>query len=623
MPTFLSRRYMRDRVPRREKTIGAVILLILGGIAVVFVCASLNRQAGLFELAPGTERSSESGGHVRELRVARAMMPPLGTAGWALDEAITVKAAADLLRPLADYGVGHLFEGRYVNLVEPGQVVAVQIYETAAPRNAMALFHLLAPQDRQPLPAGNGGWVRGDRSGFWAGRYYTQFDRSAVRTEQPGIKVITDALASVQITYGPPFWAEEIFPSDGQLAGSFRYAPMGLPSLPALAGCFAVTYDDGTIALAKRAESAAEAGQLLRRVADELSGGGSLAQTPSADQPVLSGPLGEGFLFVFAHAGTICGSIGPDAGTVSDIASQMLERVRPASVAVTSSAGAAARDESPFPLIDLPGWRPPDNTRVFTATNLWEKIDGRADLYLTYNVSTLTFGTYRGDSGLALDVYWYDMTELDNAFGIYRAEYGGYAEPVSVGREGYRAASSVFFWTGAHYVRVEASQESAELTEAAEAVAAAIAAAVPDDGKLLWADALLPREGRRPGSFEYQGENAFGLDFLTAVFSADYEVEGQDYKLFIHRAPDTDSAAKTSAAYLRFFEEYGKVLDRGSTGSGDVLIGESGGVIDAVFVSGSYVGGVSGADDASLARRAALAFRASLAAASPPTEGGE
>ncbi|MHC4093760.1 MAG: hypothetical protein ACYSVY_26395 [Planctomycetota bacterium] len=65
------------------------------------------------------------------------------------------------------------------------------------------------------------------------------------------------------------------------------------------------------------------------------------------------------------------------------------------------------------------------------------------------------------------------------------------------------------------------------------------------------------------------------------------------------------------------------MLDRGSTGSGDVLIGESGGVIDAVFVSGSYVGGVSGADDASLARRAALAFRASLAAASPPTEGGE
>jgi hypothetical protein len=59
------------------------------------------------------------------------------------------------------------------------------------------------------------------------------------------------------------------------------------------------------------------------------------------------------------------------------------------------------------------------------------------------------------------------------------------------------------------------------LTEAAEAVAAAIAAAVPDDGKLLWADALLPREGRRPGSFEYQGENAFGLDFLTAVFSAE------------------------------------------------------------------------------------------------------
>jgi len=276
------------------------------------------------------------------------------------------------------------------------------------------------------------------------------------------------------------------------------------------------------------------------------------------------------------------------------------------------SPNAGPADESAFPRLDLPGWRRPDNTRVFTAANLWEKIDGRADLYLAYNFATLTFGTYRGDNDLSLDVYWYDMTEMDNAFGIYRAEYGGRADPLAVGREAYRAGSSIFFWKGAHYVRLEAAEESAELSAAVEALAASIAAVIPDDGRPLWADALLPRQDRLPGSFEYHGQSAFGLDFLAAVFSADYEASGQGYKLFIHRAPDADGAARTFAAYVRFFDEYGRVLQRGGAQGPDLLIGESGGVIDAVFVLGQYLGGVSGAEDAALAERQANAFRALL-----------
>jgi len=622
MATLFSRRYLRDHPSATEKVIGAGILLLLVGIGLVFAALTVRDEPPLFELADEATRSPEAGPQARSLRVARSMMPPLGTAGWSLDGAITVTASADLPEPLADYGTTLRYQGRYVNLADSTQFVAVRIHATPAPENAMALFHLLAPEEHSPLSAGNGGWAQGDRGGFWAGRYYTEFDRSTVKTDQPNRKVITDALASVQITYGPPFWAQDVFPAEGQVAGTFRYAPIGQRLVPLLTGCFATTYDDGTVALAKRTTSTAEGVQLLGRIADQLGRDAQLTQVPSDDQPVVSGPVGDQYVFLFAQADVICGSIGPDAGAVSRIASLMLERVRPAAGAVASGRASAGDDQSPFPPIDLTGWSRPDNTRVFTATNLWEKINGRADIYLTYNVATLTFGTYRGDKDMALDVYWYDMTEVDNAFGIYQAEYGGYAEPAPVGREGYRSGSSVFFWIGAHYVRLESPEESTELTEAALAVASAIAATVPDNGQPLWADALLPQQDRLPDSFEYQAESAFGLDFLSATFAADYESDAQRYKLFIHRAPDADSAAKTLAAYVQFFDDYGKVLQRGGDAD-SVLVGESGGVIDAVFATGRYLGGVSGTTNAQQARRRAVAFRSLLSEAESSGQEGE
>ncbi|HUU82337.1 MAG TPA: DUF6599 family protein [Phycisphaerae bacterium] len=621
MPTFFARRYMRDRVGRREKAVGALVLAILGVIVIAVVAVAARDEPTLFDLAEGTFRGEPSGPHARELRVARSMMPSLGTAGWALDDALTVTLSPDLPDDLAAYGVRSTYHGRYANLADREQYVEVEIFDAGLPENAFALLRRFTPQGAGPLPAGNEGWTLGERGGFWAGRYYTRFDRSHVPTEQPGIKVITDALASVQITYGTPFWAQDVFPAENRLPGTFRYLPVGDPGLFAIDRCFAVSYPDGVTALAARAPTASAAAQLLDRAAAQIQEFGSLSQSPSPQSPIASGTYTDQYAFLFAQDRTVCGAVGPGADRVSGIASAMLDRVRPASVASASAASASRKDESPFPSVDLPGWNLPDNVRLFDPTNLWEKIDGRADLYLAYNVSTLTFGSYRGDNNMSLDVYWYDMTEADNAFGIYQSEFGGHPEPVDVGRDGYTAGGGVFFWKGAHYVRVEATEDTPELSAAARAVAAAIAAVITDDGKLLWADALLPQENRRPDSFEYYASDAFGLDFLSGVFSADYDADEQRYKLFIHRAPDPDTAAETFSAYVRFFEDYGKVLNHDSVEETGLLIGESGGVIDAVFVSGRYLGGVNGVEDAKLAEGQAQAFRALLAQADSPTEG--
>ena len=145
-----------------------------------------------------------------------------------------------------------------------------------------------------------------------------------------------------------------------------------------------------------------------------------------------------------------------------------------------------------FPRIEGLAWRAPDNVTVYTPDNLWEKINGRADFYLAYHVERMIFGTYRAedDPTRMIDVYWFDLGEPDNAFAVYQAEYGGQVQRLDVGREGYRAGGSIFFCKAGYYLRIEAPSDEPVYLEAGAAIAQALAAAIEEDDRPMWAEAL-------------------------------------------------------------------------------------------------------------------------------------
>ncbi|MEE8386116.1 MAG: DUF6599 family protein, partial [Dehalococcoidia bacterium] len=113
----------------------------------------------------------------------------------------------------------------------------------------------------------------------------------------------------------------------------------------------------------------------------------------------------------------------------------------PENAAGQASMGAAQSEAaSPFPDPGVDQWQSPKRVSRFNPDNLYEKINGRAGLYLQYHVSSLVFGTYRHqtDSERTIDVYWYDLAQPENAFGIYRAEAPPDVPPVSIGQAGYQ-----------------------------------------------------------------------------------------------------------------------------------------------------------------------------------------
>jgi hypothetical protein len=276
----------------------------------------------------------------------------------------------------------------------------------------------------------------------------------------------------------------------------------------------------------------------------------------------------------------------------------------------TSHKAAPREGESVLPAVGEPQWERPERVRVFGPANLYEKIDGRAGLYLAFGFLKLTFGTYRRAAapGVYVDCYVYDMGELENAFGIFKAEQSADAQAVAIGREGYGAEGSLFFWKGSCYVQLLTPGPDEVYREFVAALAQALAGTIPDEGRKLWADALLPEKNRVRGSLAFWKRDAFNLEFLGDVYSAEYEADGKRWTMFVHRAASEAEANGLVGQYAGYLGKYGEALVR----QPDQAVGHVGGRYDAVFSQGRYFGGASGCEDRTVAEAEAAALREAL-----------
>lgn len=254
----------------------------------------------------------------------------------------------------------------------------------------------------------------------------------------------------------------------------------------------------------------------------------------------------------------------------------------------------------------VPGgeWSPAQGIATYNPGNLWEKIDGRAEQYLAFDFEQLIFGTYRlaADSVSSIDCFIYKMRDPLKAYGIFQAERSGHPDPLSLGKEGYRTKSSIFFIQGKAYVQLISGEDSKATPEQFLALAKAVADSIPDEGGGNWAEALFPKTGMVEGSFSFQPRNAFSLDFLNDIFAAEYDADGAHLTLFIQQAPDPAAARKVFELYADYVPKQGKIVERTASDGGETLIADFGGEYDMIFYKGRYFGGATAASDLSAAK---------------------
>lgn len=262
------------------------------------------------------------------------------------------------------------------------------------------------------------------------------------------------------------------------------------------------------------------------------------------------------------------------------------------------------------PLDDLApaGWKPMGNVMQFTADTLYEKIDGRADQYIDYKFVRLTCVSLVNaqDSKQFIDVYLYDMGRPAQAFGVFSVERSEGLPAVSLGREGYRAEASYFFWKGRYYLQLLASGKGAELAQVGLNVARTLEKRLKDDGEPLWGLKALPEKDRIPGTVQYFVVDAMSLDFMKETYIAQYLKGGARVTAFLSQKPSPEAAVKTLGSYEAYLKNSGKVIGKQEIDTYTLLTGDMGGTFDAVFRKGRLIGGVTMVETRSIAEKAAL-----------------
>jgi len=122
-------------------------------------------------------------------------------------------------------------------------------------------------------------------------------------------------------------------------------------------------------------------------------------------------------------------------------------------------------------------WQADGGVEHFTADTLYEKIDGRADIYLANGVRTLQFVSFT-DGQSFIDIFLYDMTTPEQASAMLAVERPPDAPAGDLGGDSYRADASRFFREGRYYVQVIASESSDRLAAVGLRLAQTVAARV-------------------------------------------------------------------------------------------------------------------------------------------------
>jgi hypothetical protein len=188
---------------------------------------------------------------------------------------------------------------------------------------------------------------------------------------------------------------------------------------------------------------------------------------------------------------------------------------------------------APQAFLTIAGWSPQGEPSTYDAADLWELINGAADIFLSYGFETVTVQKFSaGDVTASIAVY--DMGRPLNAFGIYRTEAPADESALPVGTEAVVSPPyQCLLLKDRYYVKVEAYEGDIDQATG-ESLVAAIADALPGEAGLPPEFTALPADDMVKGSGQYTREALYGLAELNESVHAAYTDDaGAEYQVFV------------------------------------------------------------------------------------------
>ncbi len=264
------------------------------------------------------------------------------------------------------------------------------------------------------------------------------------------------------------------------------------------------------------------------------------------------------------------------------------------------------------------GFKTLSEIEVYTTENLYEKINGKAPLYIDASFTKLSTQRFvsQADENLVMELYIFDMARTRNAFSVYSVQKRAEVEILPDMQFAYKTSNAFYLTHGEYYIELVGFAESDELLAAMAEVTRKIRTnlAVHDDTAIPEIDHL-PQDNLVPGSIKLYLASAFGFEGLTDIFAAGYELNGETITAFLSRRSSRQDAKNVAQSYYEFLLDNGGV-DK-TAGFDDFSIGYAKvvdfyGSIEIVFSNGEYVAGIHEAESVTGAERVAAMLDARL-----------
>ena len=204
-----------------------------------------------------------------------------------------------------------------------------------------------------------------------------------------------------------------------------------------------------------------------------------------------------------------------------------------------------------FVFPDVAGWKQSGEIQTFLPKTLYEYINGAADLYLVYDFQELKVAEYLNDKKASVTVELYRHKSPNDAFGIYSQERLRDANYLNIGAQGYIDQNILNFLSGSCYVKINSYNTGAEDQEVLQVFAKKVVENLGEKGGLPSILSSFPTEGNIGNSGKFIARNFLGYSFLNSAFTADYDLSGKKFKLFLMGCGDKNECKNIIQKYLQ------------------------------------------------------------------------
>ena len=271
-------------------------------------------------------------------------------------------------------------------------------------------------------------------------------------------------------------------------------------------------------------------------------------------------------------------------------------------------------DEKPESILSFKNMTPMTPPEIFNKDNLSEKINGKAELYLSAGFKNLTCQRFnkQGDPDSWLELFIYDMGDIKNAFAVYSVQKREGFSPLELSGYSYQTENALFFVSGRFYLEITSSKVSGSLMDSMLSFSKDFIKKTGAVEKLIPDIKLFPAKNLDENSIILFPSNAFGFDRLNMVFAADYKTKEGKIKVFLSRRKNKAEAAELAKSYSDFLSSLGGRETKSDTGFGNTKIIEIMDAYELIFTNGPFLAGVHSAENPKEAEKLASALNIKL-----------